>query len=120
MEPAMNFAQSVFVRRAQRALPVFGLGLLISGPALADRIDGKWCSPDGKHVEIQGRQITTPGGAKMEGDYTRHSFSYKIPAAEPESGSTVYMVILNEETMEVRAGNPVAKAIVWKRCQNIS
>lgn len=116
----MNFAHPVFVRRAQRALPVLGLGLLVSSPALADRIDGKWCSPDGKHVEIQGRQITTPGGSKMEGDYTRHSFSYKIPAAEPESGSTVYMVILNEETMEVRAGNPVAKAIVWKRCQNIS
>lgn len=107
-------------RRLHLAILAAVAGILFSGPALADRIDGKWCSPDGKHVEIQGRQITTPGGAKMEGQYTRHSFSYTVPPAEPESGSTMYMVILNEETMEVRAGNPVARAVVWKRCQNIS
>jgi len=107
-------------RRPHLAVIAAAAGMLFSAPALADRIDGKWCSPDGKHVEIQGRQITTPGGTKMEGQYTRHSFSYTVPPAEPDSGSTIYMVILNEETMEVRAGNPVAKAMVWKRCQNIS
>ena len=107
-------------RRSRLSLPLIAFGAMLASPALADRIDGKWCSPDGKHVEIQGRTITTPAGAKMEGQYGRHSFQYVVPAAEPESGSTMYMVLLNEETMEVRAGNPVAKAIVWKRCQNIS
>jgi len=34
----------------------FAIVTFAAGPALADRIDGKWCSPDGKHVEIQGRQ----------------------------------------------------------------
>ncbi len=95
-------------------------GLLVASPALADRIDGKWCSPEGKHVEIEGPKITTPGGAKMEGNYTRHSFSYTVPPAEPQTGSVIYMVLLNEETMEVRIGNPVGQAAVWRRCQNIS
>ncbi len=116
----MFIAKPRISRRAGMAFSIATLGVLVSGPAIADRIDGKWCSPDGKHVEIQGPQITTPAGAKMAGQYGRHSFSYTAPSAEPESGSTIYMVLLNEETMEVRAGNPVAKAIVWKRCQNIS
>ncbi len=116
----MFISKPRFSRRTKVALPLLALGLIISGPALADRIDGKWCSPDGKHVEILGPQITTPAGAKMAGQYGRHSFSYTAQSPEPESGSTIYMVLLNEETMEVRSGNPVAKAIVWKRCQNIS
>ena len=106
--------------RVRFALGVLTFGVFAATPALADRIDGKWCSSEGKHVEIQGRQITTPGGMKMEGEYTRHSFRYVVPAAEPDSGSTIYMVLLNEETMEVRPGNPVAKAAIWKRRQNIS
>ena len=116
----MKLIPKLLSRRVRLSLPVLALGLFAASPALADRIDGKWCSPDGKHVEIQGRQITTPAGAKTEGQYGRHSYTYTVPPAEPESGSTIYMVLLNEETMEVRAGNPVAKAIVWKRCQNIS
>lgn len=116
-------AQKLARTFSRAALPVVALpvvALAFATPALADRIDGKWCSPDGKHVEIQGRQITTPGGAKTEGQYTRHTFNYVAPASEADGGATVYMSILNEETMEVRAGNPVARAIVWKRCQNIS
>lgn len=106
--------------RLRLASGMLAFGILTTTPALADRIDGKWCSPEGKHVEIEGRRITTPGGTKIDGEYTRHSFRYVAPAAEPDSGSTIYMVLLNEETMEVRPGTPVAKAAIWKRCQNIS
>lgn len=108
--------------KSSRMVRLSGAALfaVLATPALADRIDGKWCSPEGKHVEIQGRQITTPAGAKMEGQYTRHTFNYAAPAGEPEGGAIVYMSILNEETMEVRTGTPVAKPVVWKRCQNIS
>jgi hypothetical protein len=116
----MRIAVRILTQKSFAVGVLAACGGLVSSPALADRIDGKWCSPDGKHVEIQGRAITTPGGAKIEGSYGRHSFRYVVPAAEPESGSTTYMVLLNEETMEVRAGDPVAKAVVWKRCQNIS
>ncbi len=116
----MTFAKHNFFRLIACVSLTIICALMFPGAALADRIDGKWCSPEGRHVEIQGRQITTHSGVKMDGEYGRHSFSYTAPAAEPDAGSTMYMVLLNEETMEVRAGNPVARAIVWKRCQNIS
>ena len=88
--------------------------------ARADAIDGAWCSPDGKHLTIEGRRIKTPGGANIEGNYSRHAFSYVVPDREPGSGSTIYMSLMNETTVQVRDGTPVAQPIVWKRCENIT
>jgi hypothetical protein len=34
-------------------------------------------------------EIVTPGGKQMRGEYTRHSFSYVVPAGEPGAGETV-------------------------------
>ena len=87
--------------------------------ALADAIDGDWCSPEGKHLSIKGPQIITPGGAKMSGQYSRHAFSYVVPAPEPQSGSTIFMSLLGETTVIVREGSPVAQPVTWKRCENI-
>ena len=42
------------------------------------------------------------------------------PAAEPGGGDTIYMRILNDTTMQVRQGTPVAEPITWKRCERIS
>ena len=55
-------------------------------PAFADAIDGEWCSEDGRHLSIQSPAIVTPGGTKMQGAYTRHSFNYTMPADEPDPG----------------------------------
>ena len=87
--------------------------------ALADAIDGDWCSPEGKHLSIKGPQIVTPGGAKMAGQYSRHAFSYVVPAPEPQSGSTIFMSLMGETTVLVREGSPVAQPVTWKRCENI-
>ena len=92
---------------------------LSSAPVLADQIDGDWCSPDGKHVQIKGPQITTPTGVKMSGNYTRHAFSYVVPEKEPNAGSTIFMSQLNDTTTQVREGTPVAQPIIWKRCEHI-
>ena len=89
-------------------------------PALADAIDGAWCSPEGKHLKIVGRQITTPGGALLDGDYSRHAFSWVAPASEPGGGDTIYMQLMNETTALVRQGTPVAQPITWKRCEATS
>jgi hypothetical protein len=104
------------------SLPVIALAALGCAvtPARADQIDGQWCSPEGKQVTIAGRAITTPGGTKMEGNYTRHSFSYVIPASEAPAGDTIYMNQLNDTTVQVRVGTPVAQPVIWKRCQNIT
>ena len=94
--------------------------LAASAPAMADAIDGAWCSPEGKHLKITGRKITTPGGALLEGDYSRHAFSYTAPASEPGGGDTVYMQLMNETTALVRQGTPVAQPVTWKRCEATS
>lgn len=94
--------------------------VLAPAAAFADAIDGRWCSPEGKSLEIEGPRLLTPGGARIDGNYSRHAFTYVSPAGEEAGGSTIYMVLLGEETMEVRAGNPVGKPVTWKRCQTIS
>lgn len=90
--------------------------ILAPGAALADAIDGDWCSPGGaRHLHIQGAKIKTPGGVNMEGVYTRHSFDYVAPAGEREAGKRVAMRLVNEQTVLFRPdGEP--REEVWNRC----
>jgi hypothetical protein len=89
-------------------------GLLAVSPALADRIDGEWCHSTGSLV-IEGPKIRTPGGSNIEGRYSHHNFSYKVPASEPDAGNDIDMRQLSEETMMLtRKGKPEE---TWKRCK---
>ena len=50
-----------------------------------------------------------------------HSFEYVAPSPEPDSGQTVFMRLVNEETVHLRrAVDPAAAAQapveVWTRC----
>ena len=84
--------------------------------ALADSIDGTWCSPDGSRtMQIHGQDFTTPGGAKVTGIYQRHDGAYTAPEGEPGAGGTVIVQLLNEE--EMRVAEPDATPLVWLRCQ---
>jgi len=90
-------------------------------PALADVIDGEWCAVDGRHLSIKGSELVTPTGKRISGDYTRHSFLYVVPPADPGAGETVAMRLINEETVHLRqSADPAAAAQapvqVWKRC----
>ena len=108
---------------SRKAMTLLAAAILLSltgAPALADAIDGQWCDPAGKHMKIDGPSITTPGGTAMQGNYSRHSFTYVIPAKEPGAGQTVYMQLLGEEDLDVATGSPVAKPVRWKRCETIS
>jgi hypothetical protein len=90
---------------------------LLSGPAFADAIDGDWCHHDGRRFSIRGPQLVTPGGKHMEGNYSRHWFSYVVPAPEPGGGQTVFMALLNENTVETRLGAETGgTAETWIRC----
>ncbi len=92
--------------------------LAAASPALADAIDGQWCFAS-SHLEIQGPSITTPGGNKIGGDYSRHGFRYVVPANEPDPGSEIVMVLHGEELMELtRKGAPAPEK--WRRCKPIS
>ena len=83
--------------------------------ARADRIDGEWCHGTSSFM-IEGPHIVTPGGSQIQGLYTRHSFTYVVPASEPDAGSEVKMLLLNEEALQlIRAGG--AQPEIWQRCK---
>jgi hypothetical protein len=95
------------------------LGLtLLTAPAFADAIDGDWChQASGRHFSIRGPQIVTPGGRQMEGDYSRHWFNYVVPTPEPGAGKTVFMQLLDENTVHLRVGEATAaNPETWIRC----
>ena len=81
----------------ERRLKVWWLALclvMVGGSALADAIDGHWCHSDGRRFSIRGPEIVTPGGKVMEGNYSRHGFSYVVPTPEPGAGETTFMTLL--------------------------
>ncbi len=94
---------------------------LLAQVARADAIDGYWCSADGKRMEIEGPVITTPAGTAWHGNYSRHYFTYEVPPSDPGAGQTVYMALLNENTVHItQAADAQAaqKSAVetWHRC----
>jgi len=46
----------------------------------------------------------------MQGNYTRHSFLYVVPPAEPDAGQTVAMILVNEETVNLRMAASASEA----------
>lgn len=90
--------------------------------ALADRIDGNWCSATGKHLRIEGARITIPSGAEITGQYDRHAFRYNGPEGDPEAGQTIEMRQLSEEEMLLQrtVGGQTQPIENWRRCQAIS
>jgi hypothetical protein len=103
-----------------KGLNVFcvSLGVLLSATAaFADAIDGDWCHKDGRRFSIRGSQIVTPAGKHIEGDYSRHWFNYVVPAPEPGTGKTVFMQLLDENTVQSRLGDANAgDSETWIRC----
>jgi hypothetical protein len=110
-ETNMDFRPTYF-RRATAS--VLMLALCATG-ALADAIDGDWCM-GAKTMSIRGPDIVTPGGQRMKGDYTRHSFSYVVPAGEPGAGEPVAMILRGEYLLHVRQGGQDAPLQEWRRC----
>ena len=103
---------------AKRIL-IAGIAIFSSSPALADAIDGDWCSTtQARQLRIDGPNITTPGGQKTTGEYTRHTFTFVVPEGEPGTGETIAMQQLNEEEVQVSVNGGAPE--VWRRCELIS
>jgi hypothetical protein len=95
---------------------ILGALLLAAVPAKADAIDGEWCAPGGtRRLSIDGPKLVTPAGARIEGNYTRHSFAYKAPAGEVEAGNEIEMRLMGEHAMLFRPQG-AANAQTWTRC----
>jgi hypothetical protein len=101
------------------ALAVIATG---TAPALADAIDGDWCSINGSHLRIEGPRIELAPGQVLEGTYDRHAFSYIAPANDPEAGTEIVFVLRSEEEMR-RVRKPDAMPEhedIWRRCSATS
>ena len=100
---------------AKRAAIAVLFLILAPYSALADAIDGDWCSPtDAKQFRIDGAGITTPAGTQTTGDYSRHAFSYVVPVGDPGAGDEIDMQLLNEEEVQVAVGGGPPE--IWRRC----
>ena len=103
------------------------MGLVVAGlaaapQAMADAIDGDWCSAKGENLMIQGPKIRIPSGVTIDGKYSRHEFAYEPPAGDPDERFIIYMELLNEETMVLRRlkDGKITSMDTWRRCNVIS
>ena len=87
---------------------------LASPAARADAIDGRWCHKSGKRLSIDGPRIVTPGGTRLDGNYDRHAFSYKVPAGEPQAGALSAMALIDDDTLQMQTGG--GPTLIWNRC----
>jgi hypothetical protein len=92
--------------------------------ALADRIDGTWCSPDGKSVSVDGPNVVTSRGNAIFANYNRHHIDYIIPAGEPDEGSQFRADQLNDNQIRVvligAGGEPKGEVEIWTPCKPVS
>lgn len=90
-----------------------------TGSAFADAIDGV---PPGWPPFLNSRpEIVTPRGKTMQGNYSRHYYSYVPPAPERGAGQIINMTLVNENTVHMQYGEASGPAEIWPRCsQTIS
>lgn len=104
----------------------FGIiALLMSGSAWADAIDGTWCADkDHRQITIQGASASFPGGQKISGDYTRHSFLYEVPPPLAQAGQKIDMRLMGETVLRAITisadGQTRSEPEIWRRCEQIS
>jgi hypothetical protein len=116
LETHRNEEGPVKARHLALGTAIAAFALLAAKAAFADVIDGDWCRDDGHRFSIQGPTITTPGGQQTQGQYSRHSFRYTVPAGEQGSGQDIAMQLLNELTLRLTAGAEGTPEI-WHRCK---
>ena len=102
-------------------IPIMVLSLWPPVPAHADAIDGKWCFSDGRLFSIAGPQIITPAGTRTQGEYDRHAFAYNVPDGEAHAGATIFMIMVDEDTIYVSDGAWPGRTDqngvqIWTRC----
>ncbi len=92
--------------------------------AVADQIDGTWCSPSGQTLSIDGSNVVTPGGNSVVARYDRHHIDYQIPEGEKGAGNRFAAEQLNDDQIRVTIssdGQPDSGAPeIWTPCKQIS
>ncbi|MEO9874587.1 MAG: hypothetical protein ABJM26_13770 [Anderseniella sp.] len=105
----------------KRGLLILFMLLATTTIAVADQIDGTWCSPSGASMTVEGTRIVTPGGNVVTGRYNRHHVDYEVPEGETDAGGRVSADQLNDEQIRVivMGKDPAANAPseIWTKCQ---
>lgn len=70
--------------------------------ALADSLNGKWCTKDGRQYEISFEIVTLSDGFDVFGDYDRHHFVFRLPPNVNLGGATVDLVLVNRDVAFAR------------------
>lgn len=97
--------------------------MLSTNAALADQINGIWCSPNGKSVSIDGPNVTTSSGNAVDANYNRHHIDYEIPSGELDAGSRFRADQLNDNQIQVvivAAGGAAGEPEIWTPCRPVS
>jgi len=102
----------------KRLTTMIAAGLVTTGPAFADKLDGDWCNPQDGKLTINGTIITPPAGNRVEGTYSRHRFDYTAPADGWNGGKAIVIQQFSDELMElsVDGGTPAQ----WKPCDAVT
>lgn len=115
-----DFEEEIFMRLLPfypkvTLLCAFTLAISFPTYSLADQIDGDWCNGNGKHINIEGATIKTPGGKIMTGNYDRHGFDYVSPEGEDHAGKTLKMQQFSDDHVEMKL--PDGSTERWRPCE---
>ncbi len=110
--------------RVMHAILAAPILLLSTQAALADRIDGNWCSAEGKSISVDGPRVTTARGTPVDANYNRHHVDYIIPTGEPDEGNHFQADQLNDDQIRVvivrLPGGDAKPAEIWTPCKPVS
>ena len=101
---AAAFASNLIGRRC-RNIVVLALCLVAHSSfdlAMADTVNGEWCSLDGRRLEISYENVRLNEEYDMKGDYDRHHYVFRIPPLNQDEETTFDIVLARQDVVIVR------------------
>ncbi|MDD9922720.1 MAG: hypothetical protein OXQ92_10650 [Boseongicola sp.] len=119
-----SFAGKLQPLRDKRSTALVSCLALVLGTnvAVADSVNGLWCSGDGRQFEISFEEVTLDSGEVVFGDYDRHHFLFTMPSHSRLGDTTVELVMGMKDRAIVRyisqSGIELHHEMeTWARCE---
>ena len=100
------------------------LWVVIAQPALAHGFDGRWCSPDGDRIIVNGASVITPEGNMVSGENRGRAYMFILPEGEFGAGTEMWLELEDNGNLRVSRlqdstlGPPPHDE--WTRCDPVS
>ena len=90
--------------------------------AMADSINGIWCSMDGRQFKILYEVVKLGDGIELDGDYDRHHYVFRMPPHGEWGDATVDLVMGSQDVVFVRYFSRSGIELLpepekWTRCE---